>query len=151
MIRALAENTFCRAAAAQVLQHNCEFTVNQEGLVVREARIDGEVSIVIFPSLRRHTLMLSQYFSPTKHLDQHRMGDAIRQTFCWPHKAAEVSYVLRNCTTCDRNNLRYRRRRQIPHFAEGRPLEFLVMAIVGPVPINSTRQSKRSRYCGSLI
>lgn len=46
--------------------------------------------------------------------------------------AAHDTYAVRNCTTCARNNLKYRQRRNLQLFFVGKPLEFVIMYIVRP-------------------
>lgn len=40
------QNTFCRIAETQIGHHNCKFTLNQEGMLVRKAHISDAIQIL---------------------------------------------------------------------------------------------------------
>lgn len=69
-----------------------------------------------------------------KALHYRRMYDAFSKTFYWRSMAANVVYIVRNCTSSAQNIPRYRHGRNMHIFPASGPLELTTMNVVGPFP-----------------
>lgn len=78
--------------------------------------------------------MMSQHSPLVGRPGQRQMHNTLRQTFCWPHIAANVYYFVCNGASCAQNNQKYCHERNAHLFPAGRPLGHVATHVVGPFP-----------------
>lgn len=93
----------------------------------------------------KRVLAMSHYPPTTVRPGLCSKSDTLRQKFYWPHIAASVDYVVRNCTSSARNSSKYRHRRIVKLLLANEPLELISMDNFGLLP--KTSWSKHYNFC----
>jgi Integrase zinc binding domain len=118
------------------------FDVDDHGLLVRRAHLDGSRQIVIPAVLRSRLLHLEHFPKVAGHPGMTRMFRSMRKRFFWKHMAADVSETIRQCPVCAKNRVNERKRTSfLKLFPASSPLEYVSMDILGPLP--KTEQGNR--------
>lgn len=65
----------------------------------------GKVQVVLPTTLRHRELRLAHYHVQAGHPRQARIHNHIRQTFLWPHLAADVATTVPECTPHSENRV----------------------------------------------
>lgn len=78
--------------------------------------------------------MMLNYLSHAEHLCQPQIYDTLKQIFYWVYMAADVNYILQNCTSCAENHLKYCDRSNVYNSPSIRPLEFVAINSFRPFP-----------------
>jgi Integrase zinc binding domain len=86
------------------------FDLNDTGIVVRKAPLDGAEQIVVPPSLRPRILHLEHFPRVAGHPGVTRMFRSIRRHYFWEHMASDVANTVMNCTVCAKNRISERKR-----------------------------------------
>lgn len=134
IIRAQQQATLCRPSAAQVGPRMCKSTVDNDGLLVRKAHIDGAIQIMLPSALRQNVLMMPHYPTITGYPSQRRMYKSLKRTLFWPHMAAVDYCAVRNCTSCDWNIPKYYHSHHLRLLPTTGPLKLIAIYVVGPLP-----------------
>ena len=115
----------------------------EDGLLKRRHPADKTLIQIVVPSaLRPRLCTLAHHAVLAGHPGQNRMFYTLRETYYWPHMAADVAATVRNCRHCARNRLRLRRHmNRLKLFPATRPLESVAIDILGPLP--RTKSGKR--------
>ena len=76
------------------------------------------------------------HFTPMGgHPGQTRMYAKMRRVFYWPHMAADVSAIVRDCASCARERLKQHKRKEpLQTFIATGPLEDVAIDLLGPFP-----------------
>ena len=111
------------------------YTEDERGLIVRVAPIDNAVQIYVPKTLRPRLLLLAHYPRLAGHPGGTRMFQTLRRTFYWPSMAMDVFNTVRQCSSCAKERLSLRRHsRFLKLFPAERPLEYVAIDILGPLP-----------------
>jgi Integrase zinc binding domain len=109
--------------------------VDEDGILVRIAPLDGSRQIVISGSLRPRILWLEHFPVVAAHPGVSKMYAAMRRRFYWSNMYKEVEETVRHCTVCAKNRVKERKRTSfLKLFRASGPLEFVAMDILGPLP-----------------
>ena len=131
---------FCQTALANATGKpgSLFFEADDGVLCRRDPNEDGLVQIVLPASLQARVLRLAHYSELAGHPGQSRLHRRLKQSFYWPHMAADVATTVRNCRSCAKNRLRLMKRTGLMKlFPALRPLESVAIDILGPLPKGS--------------
>lgn len=67
-----------------------EYTVDENGVVVRKAPVDGAIQIIVPTELRKWPLYDSKYFVVADHYSRQKMYNSMRRVFFLPLLANHV-------------------------------------------------------------
>ena len=114
---------------------SCITDVNTDGILIRNAPLDGSKQIVVPLSLRPRLLQLEHFPVVAGHPGVSKMYASMRRRFFWKAMYKDVEETVRHCTVCAKNRVTERKRTSFLKLfpAEG-PLEFVAMDILGPLP-----------------
>lgn len=111
------------------------YDVDDDGLLIRIAPIDGSHQVVVPDSLTSRILYLEHYPPAVGHPGAHRMFRTMRRSFFWPRMAEDVYETIRQCDHCARNRITEKRHTNpLRLFPANGPLESVAMDILGPLP-----------------
>ena len=111
------------------------YTKDERGLIVRVAPLDKSMQIYLPSPLRPRLLLLAHYPRLAGHPGGTRMFQTLRRTFYWPSMAMDVFNTVRQCSSCAKERLSLRRHsRFLKLFPAERPLEYVAINILGPLP-----------------
>lgn len=111
------------------------FDLNDAGILVRKAPLDGVEQIVVPPTLRPRLLHLEHFPRVAGHPGVTRMFRSLRRHYFWEHMASDVANTVRNCTVCAKNRISERKRTSfLKLFPASEPLEYVAVDILGPLP-----------------
>ena len=118
------------------------YTINEEGLLVRESPLDRAKQIVV-PQALQPRLMHLQHVPPIAgHVGGRRMYATMRQHFYWPLMASDTYNFVRQCDACAREQLAtHRKASKLKLFPAKAPLESVAIDLLGPLP-TTTRGHK---------
>ena len=128
---------FCQTVLANLTdKHDSPFFEAVDGVLCRrDPRAADLVQIVLPATLQARVLRLAHYSELAGHPGQSRLHRRLRQTFYWPHMAADVATTVRNCPSCAKNRLRLLKRTGLMKlFPALKPLESVAIDILGPLP-----------------
>ena len=109
--------------------------VDEDGILVRIAPLDGSRQIVVPWSLRPRLLWLEHFPVVAAHPGVSKMYAAMRRRFYWRNMYKEVEETVRHCTVCSKNRVTERKRTSfLKLFPASEPLDFVAMDILGPLP-----------------
>jgi Integrase zinc binding domain/RNase H-like domain found in reverse transcriptase len=109
--------------------------VDEDGILVRIAPLDGSRQIVVPWSLRPRILWLEHFPVVAAHPGVSKMYAAMRRRFYWRKMCKKVEETVRHCTVCAKNRVTERKRNSfLKLFQASGPLEFVAMDILGPLP-----------------
>jgi Integrase zinc binding domain len=109
--------------------------VDEYGILVRIAPLDGSRQIVVPWSLRPCLLWLEHFPVVAAHPGVSKMYAAMRRRFYWRNMHKEVEETVRHYTVCAKNRVKERKRTSfLKLFPASGPLEFVAMDILGPLP-----------------
>lgn len=134
ILRAQQQGTIFRTAASQVKQRDCKLAVSQEGLLFCKAHLDGAIQFVLPPSLQQRISMKSHFSSLAGHPSHYQMYDTRSQAFYWHHVAADVDFVVHNCSISAGNHSKFHQRCNILLFLASDPFEPIGMDFVESFP-----------------
>jgi hypothetical protein len=107
--------------------------VNEGGILVRIAPLDGSRQIVVPWSLRRRLLWMEHFPVVAAHPGVSKMYAVMRLRFYWKKMYKEFEETVRHCRVCAKNGVT-ERTSFLKLFPASWPLEFVVMDILGPLP-----------------
>jgi Integrase zinc binding domain len=111
------------------------FDIDERGILVRVAPLDGVRKIVVPAAFTPRLLHLEHYPRTVAHPGVTRIVRTIRRTHFWPNMAEDVLETVRHCDACARNRITLSRRTNpLELFPANAPLESVVMDILGPLP-----------------
>jgi hypothetical protein len=84
--------------------------VDEDGILVRIAPLDGSRQIVVPWSLRPRLLWLEHFPVVAAHPGVSNMYAAMRRRFYWRNMYMEVEETVRHCTVCAKNRVKERKR-----------------------------------------
>jgi transposase InsO family protein len=141
LVREQATDDLCRRLRTNFSARSL-FDVDERGLLVRIAPLDGARQIVVPTALVARLLHLEHYPRTVAHPGVTRMLRTIRRTYFWPNMAEDVLETVRQCDACARNRIALSRRTNpLGLFPAHAPLESVAMDILGPLP--KTRHGNR--------
>ena len=141
LVREQATDDLCRRLRTNFSARSL-FDVDERGLLVRIAPLDGARQIVVLTALVARLLHLEHYPRTVAHPGVTRMLRTIRRTYFWPNMAEDVLETVRQCDACARNRIALSRRtNHLGLFPAHAPLESVAMDILGPLP--KTRHGNR--------
>lgn len=137
-----AADPFCRGIKKRLLDPEAEagrlYDEDERGLLVRIATIDRSIQIVLPNTLRQRVLLLSHYPRMAGHPGGSRMYQTLRRTFYWPSMGLDVYNTVRQCVSCAKERISLRKHSSLLKlFPATRPLEFVSIDILGPLPRSS--------------
>jgi Integrase zinc binding domain/Integrase core domain len=134
IIREQTRDPECRENAARSGSDTL-FDVDDHGLLVWRAPLDGSRQIVIPAVLRPRLLHLEHFPKVAGHPGMTKMFRSMRKRFLWKHMAADVSETIRQCPICAKNRVNERKRTSfLKLFPASSPLDYVSMDILGPLP-----------------
>lgn len=108
---------------------------DSDGILVRVSNKDGARQRIVPKSLRERVLCLAHYPKCAGHPGRDRMFKTLRRDFFWPRMSYDVSCFVTNCPSCSRKKLKSQgRTSKMKLFPPSRPLEFVALDILGPLP-----------------
>ncbi|CDF38390.1 unnamed protein product [Chondrus crispus] len=139
-----ANDRYCQMLKEKVdNEETSRFDVFDRGLLVRIAPLDDCRQIVVPTMLRQKGFYLCHYTRTSGHPGDTKMLYTMRRTFYWPSMALECHACMRQCDSCARERVQLRKHSTfLKLFPARRPLEFVAMGILGPLP----RSTKRNQY-----
>ena len=141
IIREQATDDLCRRLRNTIPSRSL-FDIDERGLLVRVAPLDGARQIVAPTALLARLLHLEHYPRTVAHPGVTRMLRTMRRTYFWPNMAEDVLETVRQCDACARNRISLSRRTNpLGLFPANAPLESVAMDILGPLP--KTRHGNR--------
>jgi hypothetical protein len=109
--------------------------VNDDGIAIRKAPLDGCEQILIPLALRPRVLYLEHYPKSVGHPGVTKMFRSMRKRYFWRNMYREIEDAVRSCEQCARNNVHERSRvNNMQLFTAQNPLEFVAIDILGPLP-----------------
>ena len=143
IIKEQAEDAFCSQKRAELDSfhdgNHSRFSVNEDGILVRESPLDAVRQIVIPKSLRPRLLHLQHVPPLAGHPGGRRMYATMRQHFYWPLMAADTYNFVRQCQECAKERISHRKHASyLKLFPARAPLESVAIDILGPLPITSS-------------
>ena len=109
--------------------------VNDDGIAIRKAPLDGCEQILVPLALRPRVLYLEHYPKSVGHPGVTKMFRSMRQRYFWRNMYREIEDAVRSCEQCARNNVQERSRvNNMQLFTAQEPLEFVAIDILGPLP-----------------
>ncbi len=110
------------------------FGVDERGVLVRIAPLDGVRRVVVPENLRTKVVILAHHTRLGGHPGITRMYYTLRRIFYWPMLMADVKHCCQSCYACakERTNLR-RHTSPLKLFPAKRPLESVAIEILGPL------------------
>lgn len=110
------------------------FAENDQGYLVRIAKIDKMEHIVLPKTLRERALYLAHYSALIGHPGRTRLYYNLRRQVYWPSMTMDVYSTVRNCIPCARERIILGRHSSFLRlFPETAPLEFVGIDILGPL------------------
>lgn len=84
-----------------------DFSPNDDGVVILQATMDGELQKLVKQLLRQHVL-----YTPHHHLlagdsEQRRMYETTLRDYYWPNMAFNVYHTVSNCNRCAKHRPNY--------------------------------------------
>ena len=141
LIREQASDELCKSLIGLTSEKSL-FDVDERGLLIRVAPLDGVRQIVVPKALLPKLLHLEHYPKTTGHPGISRMLRTIRRNYFWPSMAADVVRTVKQCDTCSRNRVNLSKRTNpLKLFPANAPLESVAMDILGP--LSKTRHGNR--------
>ena len=139
IIREQRKDDFCQ----NVITHRSNDTryyEDENGVLCRRLRTDPDISQIIVPrTLVDKVLKLHHHTPLAGHPGQDRMYQRIRQSYYWPHMAADINATVRDCHKCARDRIRLRKRtKPLKLFPAIKPLQSVCIDILGPLPLTKT-------------
>jgi transposase InsO family protein len=111
------------------------FDLDDRGILVRIAPVDGVHQVVVPKSLVARVLHAEHYPPVAAHPGAHRMFATLRRTFFWPRMAADIYDTVRQCDACARNRIAEKKHTNVMQlFPANGPMESVAMDILGPLP-----------------
>jgi Integrase zinc binding domain len=119
---------------------SCVTDVNTEGILVRNAPLDGSKQIVVPLSLRPRVLRLENSPVVAWHPGVSKMYASMRWKSFSKEMYKDVNETVRHCTECAKNRVTERKRTSFLELlpVDG-PLEFVAMDILGSLPKRNTK------------
>jgi Integrase zinc binding domain len=109
--------------------------VDEDGILVWIAPIDGSRQIVVPWSLRPSLLWLEHFPVVAAHPGVSKMNAAMRRRLYWSNMHKKVEETVRHCTVCAKTRVKERKRTSfLKLFPVSGPLEFVSMDILGLLP-----------------
>jgi Integrase zinc binding domain len=109
--------------------------VNEDGIAIRRAPLDGCEHILVPMALRPRVIYLEHYRRSSGHPGVTKMFRSMRKRHLWKNMYREIEDAVRSCEQCARNNVQERTRvNKMQLFTANEPLEFLEIDIFGPLP-----------------
>ncbi len=136
-IREQAVDMYCRSLVSPegMAAHRGLFDVDERGVLVRRAPLEGSVQIVVPESLRPRVLHLNHYPRLVGHPGGTRMHQTMRRTYYWPYMSMDAYQTVRECVSCQLNRIKERKHTNFCKlFPAVSPLEFICIDILGPLP-----------------
>lgn len=126
-------------AATQTVGHSvsCYF-FDCDGMIFREAQIDGGRQKDVLIALHARILYSSHYPTSAGPTRETRMYHTMRQHFYWLHMANVVYKPGRKFRSCTQNWSRVTHKQKLQLFLAAGPLEFVAIDILGPLPRTKT-------------
>ena len=123
-------------------QGTSPFFIDQHGLVVRRAQLDGSLQLVVPLTLRKRLLTIAHNAPSSGHPGRSKMYQTLRRAFYWPSMTVDIHHIVEDCEPCARNRIKGQGNTYpMKLFPATKPLEFVAMDILGPLP--RTRHGKR--------
>ena len=144
LLDAQRSDSFCQSIQArQTHGRQGTFFDDDDGVLRRQhPSIPTLTQLVVPQSIRPRLLTLTHHSLLAGHPGQNRMFYTLRETYYWPHMAADIAATVRNCRHCARNRVRLRRHlHRLKLFPATRPLESVAIDILGP--LTKTKSGKR--------
>lgn len=114
------------------------YTLDELGVLVRQAQIDVAVQRRVPLSSRPKILHLAHHSTMAGHPGERRMQDSLRRKYCWLHIASDVEEVVRNCADCTKTGTKFNHQHRLLLFQPSAPVEFVAIGILGPLQKAST-------------
>lgn len=108
LIREPAKCACCRIMILQERQPTIKLHVDNHGLLLWRSKIDGTIQIVVSVPLRQRILTLAGSSLMAIRPGERRLYDRLQCKFFWPHIASVLYCTVDPCTSCARNQCRYR-------------------------------------------
>jgi hypothetical protein len=122
-------------STAEQKVHKEPVDIDERGIIVRVAHLDGVRQIVVPTALIPRLLNLEHYPRMVAHTGVKRMLRNIRRTFFWTNLAEDVLETVLQCDACARNRITLSRRtNQLGLFPANAPLDSVAMDILGALP-----------------
>ncbi|CDF32578.1 unnamed protein product [Chondrus crispus] len=139
-----ANDRYCQMLKEKVdNEDTSRFDVDDRGLLVRIAPLDDCRQIVLPTMLRKKVFYLCHHTRTSGYPGDTKMLYTMRRTFYWPSMALECHACMRQCDSCARERVQLRKHSTfLKLFPARRPLEFVAMGILGPLP----RSTKGNQY-----
>ena len=133
--RSQAEDAFCHFAAETVGTPNSKFYIDRYGFLVRKSPLGGTQKRVVPTRFRPRVLYLAHHPRLSGHPGAMRMYYTLQMEYYWPHMASDAFSTVRNYTSCaaTRGTL-VKNQKDVRLFPASRPLKFVVMDLLGPLP-----------------
>lgn len=110
------------------------FNLNQQGVLIRRANLDGAIQLIALKSLRGHILRLTNHPLLAGRPGGRWMYETLRRHVFWPHIAADVYSTLKTCQRCPKMQTKFAHQRQLEQFPANRSLKIIAIDILGPLP-----------------
>jgi Integrase zinc binding domain len=88
----------------------CLFDIDNRGLHVRKAPLDGAHQVVVPQALVPMLLHMKHYPKTSVHPGTSQMRRTLRRTYFWPTIALDVVYTVKQCEDCTRNSINLAKR-----------------------------------------
>ena len=137
MISEQSADDYCQWARRVMDQAQGEspFAINQHGVLVRRAKLDGALQVVVPSTLRQRLLDIAHSAPTSGHPGRAKMYQTLRRAFYWPSMTVDIHHVVENCQSCAMNRIKDQRNvYPMRLFPARKPLEFVAMDILGPFP-----------------
>jgi len=136
LFEAQVEDEWCRALWKTIDQKVNPGLVEEDGLLRKEYN-DGFPPKYLAPeSLRERILTLGHYPRLAGHPGSRRLAKTVGRTWFWLSMARDCALFVRRCPSCQAARLQQTPKRTVPLclFPPSRPLEFIAVDILGPLP-----------------
>ena len=136
LLKAQAEDGECqRYAALAASGRDRDFVIDERGLIVRLAPVDGARQVIIPKSLRARALHLAHHTPVAGHPGVSRQYYTMRRSMYWPSMIADVRSCASRCDACARERVKLRTHQApLKLFPANAPLEYVAVDILGPLP-----------------
>ena len=133
ILEAQKSDSFCQTVLARQLKlMDSAFFEGPDDVLWRRHTREPDTEQVLMPeTLRSRVFQLTHHAKLAGHPGQTRTFNNVRLTYYWPHMAAEIFATVLNFTTCAKNRIKWRKRKNpLKLFPATKPLSSLCIDII---------------------
>lgn len=114
------------------------YSYDNHWILVLTTLLDCAVQTVVPNALCPRLVYLSHYAKLAGHSGERRLHDTMRRELYWLHMASIVYIIINDGCDCARNRVSLKRKCHLKRIPAHRPLKFIAMEILGPLPKTNT-------------